>query len=226
MTNFNIKLIALATMLIDHTAVIFNLHEGYRAIGRIALPLFIYLIAEGCLHTKSIEKYLLRLGLFALISEIPYDLAFNENISFLRNTNIFYTLWLGVAAVYFCKKVFNKNLVLSLIPLGLAMITAEVLSSDYGAIGVFFVFSIAVSGISETKHLSPKLLQLLLLTLFSVVLYANMPTPIYIIGSLMAIPIIFFSNGKLGIPAKWIFYMFYPSHLLVLTFLSYILPRY
>ena len=139
MTNFTIKIIAITAMLIDHTGIIFNLHEGYRAIGRIAFPLFIYLIAEGCLHTKSMEKYLLRLGLFALISEVPYDLAFNENISFLRNTNIFYTLWLGVAAVYFYKKVFNKNFMLSLIPLGLAMIAAEILASDYGAIGVFFV---------------------------------------------------------------------------------------
>lgn len=53
-------------------------------------------------HTHSMERYLLGLGIFALISEIPYDLAFGNSINFLEQTNIFYTLFLSAACVYMC----------------------------------------------------------------------------------------------------------------------------
>jgi len=63
------------------------------------------MIAQGCKHTSNINKYLLRLGVFALISEIPFDLAFGNEISFIRRTNIFYTLFLGTACIAVFEKV-------------------------------------------------------------------------------------------------------------------------
>ena len=106
LTAFHLKLIALATMIIDHAAAAIpliprTLNTLMRGVGRIAFPIYAFLIAEGCRHTRSRERYLLRLGLLALVSEIPFDLAFyNWGISFLNSTNIFYTLFFAVACIH------------------------------------------------------------------------------------------------------------------------------
>lgn len=111
MTAFTLKIIAVVAMLVDHigAAILRNtgvfvdyplVYDISRYIGRIAFPIFAYLIANGCRHTKNINKYLLRLGILAILSEIPFDIAFNNgNINFLRQTNVFYTLFLGVASI-------------------------------------------------------------------------------------------------------------------------------
>ena len=117
MTVFVLKIIAAVSMLIDHfgaavfspmrvTEADFAMYEMMRNVGRIAFPIFAYLIAQGCLHTKNINKYLLRLGLLALISEPFFDLAFipDFGIDFLRFTNIFYTLFLGAAGIAIYEK--------------------------------------------------------------------------------------------------------------------------
>lgn len=106
LTAFHLKLIALATMIVDHVGAALDFiprvsYNLMRSIGRIAFPLYAFLIAEGCRYTRSRERYLLRLGLLALISEIPFDLAFyNWGISFLDSTNIFYTLFFAVACIH------------------------------------------------------------------------------------------------------------------------------
>lgn len=118
MSNAALKNIAYITMFIDHFfAVIFvemmnqhmaagqgavSMEEIYavgRAIGRIAFVLFAYLAAEGFLHTRSRRNYLFRLGIFALVSEVPFDLAFSWQIVDWESQNIFFTLFLGVSAM-------------------------------------------------------------------------------------------------------------------------------
>jgi hypothetical protein len=125
-------------MLIDHIgAVLFTgwLFPDYgvlRLIGRIALPLYAYMIAQGCKRTKNINKYLLRLGLFALISEIPFDLTFWHylgesfgDVDYLRNTNVFYTLFFGAFGIAIYESLKTKKrpwialLPLPLIPAGI-----------------------------------------------------------------------------------------------------------
>jgi len=120
MTAFILKIIASVCMLLDHIGMVFPAYVPgiFRAIGRIAFPIYAYMIAQGCKHTKDINKYLLRLGIFALISEIPYDIAFfhymrddtfNLGINFIRNTNVFYTLFLGAACIAVYEKLKTKK---------------------------------------------------------------------------------------------------------------------
>jgi len=215
-------------MFIDHAGAVFELDIWFRVIGRLAFPLFVYLIAEGCRHTKSMEKYLLRLGLFALISEIPFDMAFNRgNINFFANTNIFYTLFLGAASVYafqYLKSLPNRLfLVFTPVPVLIAAMTAHTFSSDYHYIGVLFIFFTALA--SEYKYL-----QLLVIALFSFWLYlpgalqtsfAINPIPLYmLIFCLISIPIVAYANGKRGPSAKYLFYVAYPGHLLLFSLIA------
>ena len=102
-----LKGIALVSMLIDHFAAVFymgsvvyagklfmpySMYIALRLVGRLAFPLFTFLLAEGFRHTRSVEKYLLRLFLFGLLSEIPFDLAFRRTWMSWDYQNVFFTL--------------------------------------------------------------------------------------------------------------------------------------
>jgi hypothetical protein len=123
-----LKLIAIFTMLIDHTAatilektlmargmgllnttdtvalaqfyaengLIYAIYMIMRLIGRIAFPIFCFLLVQGFLHTRNVTKYAIRLALFAAISEIPFDLAFNNKILEYSHQNVFFTLLIGL----------------------------------------------------------------------------------------------------------------------------------
>jgi hypothetical protein len=116
-TIFALKVIASVAMLLDHVgAALLPSVQALRWIGRIALPLYIFMVSEGCAHTRNMGKYMLRMGIFALISEIPFDLAFMQSkvdpafaIDFLRNANIFYSLFLGIASVFVFEKQRRKK---------------------------------------------------------------------------------------------------------------------
>jgi len=104
MTAFTLKIIALITMIIDHVGAVFP-QTGYelRVIGRVAFPIYVYLVADGFRYTKSPAKFLTRLLIFAIISQPFFAMALHRenfsDISFIANTNIFYTLFLGGLAI-------------------------------------------------------------------------------------------------------------------------------
>lgn len=109
LTGYHLKLIALITMLIDHIgAVLFPQIALLRIIGRVSFPLYAFLAAEGCRYSRDRGRYALRLGIFALVSEIPYDLALHPEFleyglwgdNFFFQTNIFYTLFFAVFSIH------------------------------------------------------------------------------------------------------------------------------
>ena len=102
MTSFALKIIALISMFCDHFGDAFVKHFSFlNLIGRIAFPIFAFQISEGFLHTKNIRKYFLRLGIFALISQIPFSLF---STKFLNSSpfslNVFFTLFIGLLGIY------------------------------------------------------------------------------------------------------------------------------
>ena len=100
-TSYQLKWIAIVTMLIDHIgAVLFPGEMILRYVGRISFPIFCFLLTEGVRYTRDIRMYMLRLGGFAILSEIPYDLAFHGRVVDPRYQNVFFTLLLGVILTY------------------------------------------------------------------------------------------------------------------------------
>lgn len=226
MTAFTLKLIALTAMLIDHMGAVFPDYFPFwfRAVGRLAWPIFAYLLAEGFRHTKASEKYLLRLLAFALISEIPFDLALYKQVNFIANTNIFYTLFLGGMAICLYERMKERRnwqtmaVITAILP---TAILAEILSVDYGGMGVLFIFAMYA--------IKPKKLRLIAMGAFAlsqfIPLAAAYPLGIelrweyflMIPFALATVPLIALYNGKRGIKSKWLFYIAYPAHLAVLA---------
>ena len=101
-TDF-LKLVAILAMLLDHVgSVFFPQYAVFRWIGRLAFPLFCYCMTVGLLYTRSIKRYLIRLGIFALVSQPFWIVAFNPGdfLGNLTNWNIFFTLFLSLLAVW------------------------------------------------------------------------------------------------------------------------------
>ena len=229
MTAFTLKIIALSAMLFDHLAVVFPdvFPFWFRGIGRLAWPIFAYILAEGFRHTKSPEKFLMRLLAFALISEIPYDLAMGNEINFFANTNIFYTLFLGGTAIFLYERFRERRgwqtmaVIASILP---TVILAEILSVDYGSLGVLFVFALYAA--------KPKMIKLLAVVAFAIIqfvplvmaqlLLIKFPTKYFFIipFALTTVPLLAKYNGERGYAAKWLFYWFYPAHLTVIALIS------
>lgn len=219
MNSAQLKIFACLVMLIDHMGYIFFPKVLWlRVIGRLAFPLFAYFIAEGYRKTRDITDYLGRLTLFALISQLPFMYAFNTKNLYL---NVFFTLAMGLYAVYNYDK--NKKLYMVLI----IAAACQVIDTDYGAFGVLLVF------VFNRYHDNFKVMarNAILLTIAAQLVqagitYVNTPTAylyrslLFTLGiqplCLISLILIRLYNGERGARLKYLFYTFYPVHLVIL----------
>ncbi len=201
--GFVLKCIAMICMLIDHTgAVLFPQYLGLRMVGRLAFPIYCFLLVEGAMHTTNIRKYEQRLFLFALISEVPFDLAFYGGTSWAHQ-NVFFTLFLGVLAIDLAQCIRNKLSVI--IIFFLMIIVAELLHTDYGGSGIVFILCYYLLYEKKVLKQAMFVLENFFLYRVGVQLYA----------SFAVVPMLLY-NGKKGPSMKYLFYVFYPGHLLIL----------
>ena len=209
--NFALKMIAIITMTIDHIGYIFvprgtTMYTAFRGIGRIAFPIFCFLIVEGFHHTQSPVNYLIRLSLFALISEIPFDLAF-FNINFdWTHQNVFFTLAIGLACLFCLEEAKTKRWfgIFLFVLFGLAYL----IRCDYGVGGVLLICMFYFTSEFKDRFW----MQLILSGLIFLVFFGSNELP-----GLIAILLIGLYNGKRGFnKAQWFFYLYYPLHLLIL----------
>jgi hypothetical protein len=171
-------------------------------IGRLAFPIFAYVLVEGFIYTKNINKYLLRLGIFALVSEVPFDLAYSGKWFSLELQNIYFTLFMGLLMLVLIAKT-DKAWVQSVIGI-LTCVVAFLLKTDYDAVGIltiwlFFYFR-------GRKKASTILLAILMIAVNWLQGFAT----------LAMIPISA-HNHKRGPKLKFFFYLFYPVHFLILV---------
>lgn len=222
-----LKLIACVTMLIDHfgAAIVINMpipgmgqfYYACRIIGRVAFPIYCFLLAEGMRHTGNPQKYILRLGIGMLLSELPFDILFEGGFSWAYQS-VMVTLTLGAGMLLCMQKVEKKWLkVLLVLPFA---ILAELAKCDYGGWGIAMIAVFAL-----LNRFSAQCLGVLLVA-------ACMPSVgigvfgIFIsceLAALLAmVPISFYSGRKCthSKAVQWAFYLFYPVHLLILWIIT------
>ncbi|MCR5572492.1 MAG: conjugal transfer protein TraX [Candidatus Saccharibacteria bacterium] len=215
LTSASLQLIAMITMLIDHIGAFLCGNDfGMRLIGRLAMPLFCFMLSEGFLHTKGRRwQYFGRLALFAFISQLPYDLLRNSSDSFVY-LNVMFTLATGFAAMALIE--YGGW---SVICLPIIFILAEYLHMDYGAYGIAMIvgFYLVSKFLKKKKYQLWRWLAYVVLFFTSTTIYVAAKHNYNQLFAMMAIIPIILYNGKLGrrLP-KWFGYIFYPAHLLVI----------
>lgn len=220
-----LKLIAIITMLVDHIGAVvlekvinqgntsqalFTAYYATRTIGRIAFPIFAFLLVEGFVHTRNQKKYATRLALFAVISEIPFDLALKGEMFYWGYQNVFFTLFISLIVMMGFKYVDDKHdisvinaKVLKGGCLIAGMIVATLMHTDYSFIGVACILILYITHNNKRTQ-----------TLVGCIAF------IWELPAILAFIPIHFYNGKRGINLKYFFYIFYPAHLLILYFIA------
>lgn len=214
-----LKMVAVITMLTDHIGAMIiepgvlnnpGLREDtlimwgkvdmvLRSIGRISFPIFCYLIVEGFLHTKDVKKYAIRLIAFCLISEIPFDLAVWNTWFYPGYQNVYFTLVLGLLALIGISRHQNTIWKQALALIGTCG-AAMLLHTDYGAFGVFLIVLLYL--LRDDKKMQTIL--------------GCLSVSWEITGPLAFIPIRMYNGSRGTWNLKYIFYAFYPVHILIL----------
>ncbi len=206
-----LKLIAMVSMVFDHVGDNFFPEQTWmRVIGRIALPIFAFCVAEGFCHTRDRKKYLRRMGLFALVSEIPFDLVTAGKLLEFGHQNIMLTFFwaiLGLLCYEALREKLKKGgLVLGIFVLLLFAGASLILGLDYNflAVGLIFLYYLLRDKALLWRNAAGMAFHAMLRNV-----------GIYWFGLLGFLPL-FLYNGEKGRGLKWLFYLFYPGHLLLI----------
>lgn len=236
LNGFQLKMIACIIMLIDHAGALF--FPGVliiRVIGRLAFPLFAFFISEGFFHTRSVSRYLTRLGLCAILFQVPdwfsraYSVIFNMPGFGVRYVfNIFATLFFGLFSVMLYDRFKTKNLWLSWLSVIAVAVIAQISGADYGAYGVLYILlfyltrgnirNMAIGGI--VLHVLYAFFSISISVITSGAAVFTNQIQLY---SLLSLPLIALYNNERGRKVKYFFYIFYPAHLIVLYILDWVI---
>lgn len=222
-----LKLIACITMFIDHFghAIVPHLQVPYmvelyyicRIIGRIAFPIYCFLLAEGMRHTRNAGKYILRLAIGILLAELPFDYALEGHFCWSYQS-VMVTLTLG-AIMLLCMGKTEKKWLKLLLVVPFAVL-AELAKSDYGGWGILMIAVFAL-----IDRLPFRVLGILLVNAAmesAAIPVFGIPVSIQLLATLAMIPIALYSGEKLtrSRAVQWGFYLFYPVHLLILWLIT------
>ena len=238
LTGNTLKLIAIFTMLIDHIGAavieagilssndmarmmaILETERGMqwyladivlRLIGRLAFPIFCFLLVEGFTHTGNEAKYARNLLLFALISEIPFALAFFGRLFFPGAQNVYFTLFLGVEMMCFLKKYAGRPVIQGA-AVAAACGLSVLLKSDYSYMGILMIASFYLLRNRRTTQL-----------ILAGILAAAESLTLFGAAALALIPIARYNGERGKLRLKYFFYWFYPVHIMALYLLRCLL---
>lgn len=229
MSSFLLKIIACFTMLLCHITFVYPQYSvPLMYIGKISFPLYAFLISEGYVHTRNFSKYLTRLIVFGVISQIPAYLLFAGKSFNGLYLNIFFTLALGLLGIRIYDKIKSKYISTLLIIL-LAVI-AELLKFDYGAFGVLMIVCFYVFKRNKLNMVLSQMFLMFILYMKKMSYYTfslfNLQYILFqLLFSVISLAIILTYNGKKGKSSsriKLMFYCFYPVHLIILDLLKFL----
>ena len=226
-----LRLFAILFMVLDHLwAAVVPGNLWMTCVGRLAFPIFAFQLCEGYRHTGDFQRYCLRLLVFALLSEIPFNLFYAGSLIFPFHQNVMFTLLLGLLAIRQADMLRREEGIKkkSLRCLALLLIFAGgvALFPDYGLMGVmtvlcFFVFR---------DH---RLFQLAAMAVLNIFAFKGQTIPVSLGAlafdfpiqgfALLALPLIWLYNGEKGPGGKGLrlfWYIFYPLHMLALYFIQ------
>lgn len=237
-TSFALKIIAISLMVCDHASVVFipNEYTWLRVLGRIAFPIFAFMIAEGASKTRSIPKYMARLAIFGVVSEVPFDLALlsgGEKVFDNSGSNVYFTLLFGLLAIYCIRNLKGKLQILAPFGVLLSLAAAWLMSTDYGVTGVA---SIVIFYFATTSKKTFKIILSVLAISVACFHITGFPG-IYASGiesvsdvihfnilevpAFLSLPIILNYHGDRGKKMnKYFFYAFYPAHIMLLYLIN------
>lgn len=207
MNGLALKLTALAAMALDHTAVALCTENGivyaiFRTLGGLAFPIYCFLLTEGFSHTRNPGAYLRRLAVFALLSEIPFDLAVFGTWVYTGYQNVFFTLALGVLTLLGLRR-FSGRPFFQALAAGCGCLAAALIQSDYGWSGILLICVLYLTRCDRPRQ----------------ILYGCAASFLARLTAPFAFIPIHMYNGERGRQMKMLFYWFYPAHLLVLGIL-------
>ena len=224
-SSFGLHVLAMAFMLLDHLwATILTGQQWMTNVGRLAFPIFAFMIAEGYFRTRNIKKYMSRLLVFALISEIPFNLMTGGGWLYPYHQNVLWTFliaiicMIGIDKIKVSSKHIAVKIILIILIVFLGWIIGTITFVDYYGFGVLTVLTFYAF---HQKRWWNYLAQVLILY------YINVEVNIFGVTleivqqglALLSLPIIWLYNGELGYHKKWwqyFCYAFYPLHMMVL----------
>ncbi len=228
-----LHIIAMTLMLMDHLwATLLPAREWLTCAGRVAFPIFAFMAVEGYFHTRSFKKYILRMLLFAVLSEIPFDLMYGGTWFYPVHQNVLWTFLLGLLGVWLMEQVRKKGktwmyllVCILVVPAGLVLGTLCMV--DYYGVGVLTVF---VFYFLHGRKWWCFLGQLAALYWLNVELLGGLMYPVQLFGmefelcqqglALLALIPIWLYRGRQGYrskPFQYLCYAFYPVHMLLLV---------
>ncbi len=230
-----IKIIAIVTMLVDHIGlVLLENNITCRMIGRISFPLFCFLLVNGYFHTSNRKKYLLRMLVFACVSELLYDFTFYGGIN-IYSQNVFFTLTIGLLSI--CLTDCYKALIREKLPktfrifmqiLGnviimfIFMYINEAAGADYGWYGIMLIYLFYLTYGAKVRN---KILMCVSVSFVNFLKLIAIRNTIQVYSIFAITILIFFRDEKVSVPkyVKWLGYIFYPAHLLIIFILKSLL---
>ena len=230
-----LKIIAMILMLLDHLwATIIPGNQWMTLVGRMAFPIFAFLIVEGYVHTSDYKKYIKRLLIFGLLSEIPFNLIYTGSLIFPFHQNVMFTLALGLLIISEIDKIkSNKEIkikVKSVFKILLFLLISIIGFVDYGITGVLTILVFYLFKDFKFAWIG----QLISLVLLYIVFFKGQSIIINIFNyeyflpiqaaGILSLLLIWLYNGKRGKDSKLIkysFYCFYPVHMLLIYLIYY-----
>ena len=238
-TTFSLRIMAMIFMLCDHLwATIIHGNEWLTCIGRLTFPIFAFLIVEGYFHTKNLKKYVLRLLIFAVISEIPFNLVTGNSLIYPMHQNVLWTFLIAIFLIFLNEKARQKEkwwltLLVAVATIALGFALGLITFTDYFHGGVYMVLTFYFF---RGRRWWNFLGQAALMWYINFEIIGGYSYVLPLFGkefyfpqqgfALLALIPIWLYRGKQGYHHKamqYAFYAFYPAHLLILWLIGTLL---